>query len=557
MKKTIAVSRFFFREKGQTLILALIFVVILLLAIIFLFDLHSIIRVKVKAQTAADAAALTAANWQMHSLNLIGELNLVKACTVLVSDIPPFGDDTPEGLTESSEILTEMQARVSFVGPLIGVGAAQQAAKNNGMNPVNQYTTMLSNHISELYNDDYYGEEAVPQEVEGYAWRTPYIEMVETIGSVIGQGGVAACPNVEYARLPEVTPEWLMDLQLYYAISAEYWCYWRLRDILKNFSFDGKWWDIEIDENADFPEESEYIPLYVEYTDAGDMEAFASAESYLNELAAERGLTVSDQYDADEPEDTDDINNPFPYLKWCVYKSQWWTEVPSEEWTDATYLRSELKPEYIYGGAVAKMTCEAEPPVVSDSYAVHSLASERLITAQTASSSSVTSSALAKPLGSLGDGLPPYLAVMVLPVFDKVRIIPVAMQNPTGEYDPCDVDLFNLLEFLKWADEVDDLSNPGSSPPAGTEEYLACLQNLNDVTWRSQGYNRSYSETIPTEPYDSETNPSGAGWLQMAYEYEYDGEGEPVAILETNEDTCDDWVEGTGPGQRDGPSVLH
>jgi len=45
-------------EGGQTLILAVVAIIILLIAILFLFDLQSMIRLKVKAQSGTDAAAL-------------------------------------------------------------------------------------------------------------------------------------------------------------------------------------------------------------------------------------------------------------------------------------------------------------------------------------------------------------------------------------------------------------------------------------------------------------------------------------------------------------------
>ena len=55
-----------------------------------------------------------------ESINLIGELNIIKACTVLVTD---FADgDSPEELLAASANLTGMQARISFVGPILGMG---------------------------------------------------------------------------------------------------------------------------------------------------------------------------------------------------------------------------------------------------------------------------------------------------------------------------------------------------------------------------------------------------------------------------------------------------
>jgi len=83
IKRTLPAARR--NQRGQTLILAVLAMVMLVVAIIVLFDLQSTIRLKVKSQTAVDAATLAGAEWQRHSLNLIGELNLVKACTALVT----------------------------------------------------------------------------------------------------------------------------------------------------------------------------------------------------------------------------------------------------------------------------------------------------------------------------------------------------------------------------------------------------------------------------------------------------------------------------------------
>ncbi len=547
-------------ECGQTLILGVIAIIILLVATLIIFDLSSVIKTKLRSQTAVDAAALAAANWQVESLNLIGELNLIKASTVLVSDITPFGDDSAEGITSSNDILTEMQARVSFVGPVIGFGAAQQAAKNNRMISNSHYTMIVNEHLDHLANDSYYGEDVgVSQNIQGYEWRTPYIDMIYDLN--IEGGGVAVAPNANFAGLPAISPEWLMDLRLYDAIAAEYWCYDILRSLIKSYSFEGKWWDLEISsEYSDFSEESEYLPLFTEFSEAGDTVTHSQAYEYLSDIASDRTLTLSDEYDKAEPEDTDGIDSPLPYLKWCCYESVWDSDIPANEWLDGTYLRSGLKPEYAYGGAVAKMTSDIDIDYQSSAYSIRGLTSEKpLVKVSTPSTIQSESSALAKPLGSLGANLPPYLSGMVLPVFNKARLIPISMQDPSGLYDPFDSRLYDLYEFLQWLDGVDDLENPGSSPPAGGAYFLNCLRLLNSEAWRSQGYNRNYVDTgtYPTTAYDEDTNPTGAGWLQMGHSYEYDATGlTPIAIIDINEDTCDDWPSG-GSGPRYGPSILH
>lgn len=77
-------------QGGQVLSFAIIAMVAILIAILFLFDVHTVIRGKIKGQSAVDAAALAGATWQMHTLNLIGELNLIKATTVLFEWVPEY-----------------------------------------------------------------------------------------------------------------------------------------------------------------------------------------------------------------------------------------------------------------------------------------------------------------------------------------------------------------------------------------------------------------------------------------------------------------------------------
>ena len=86
MRNFICRSDFRKRQKGQVLILGIVALLILLLAIFSLFDIQNLIRGKVKSQSAVDAAAIAGANWQRHTLNLVGELNMIKATTLLIDE---------------------------------------------------------------------------------------------------------------------------------------------------------------------------------------------------------------------------------------------------------------------------------------------------------------------------------------------------------------------------------------------------------------------------------------------------------------------------------------
>ena len=140
------------KDSGQVLISGVIMLTLLLLTLLYMFDVHNVIRGKLKLETGQQAAALAGAAWQKNSLNLIGEINLFKACSALLEgddhwthplpDVPEDKNDPEyqqkrkerrDALQGRIDLLTEMQTRVSFIGPLIGFAAAQQAAKANGL----------------------------------------------------------------------------------------------------------------------------------------------------------------------------------------------------------------------------------------------------------------------------------------------------------------------------------------------------------------------------------------------------------------------------------------
>lgn len=554
-------------ESGQTLIIAVLAIIILLIAGLFLFDLQTIIRVKIKSQTAADAAALAGARMQVESLNLIGEINIIKACTVLISDFSE--GDTPLQLMAASDNLTEMQSRISFVGPLLAVGAAQQAAKNNGMvDPAEVFESpsysefSLQSYIENVEDDAVYGSEDYNQVIEGYEWRQAYIDML----TVINNQGLAAGPS---AVTSNVNSDF--SLSLIQAILSEYWCHSELRTLIKDdANFDGQWWQ-GLTTDVGFVEESEILSLFIRYTGNNPSggtynSAVDDAYDYINDLIDDRSLTLGDPL------------LQLPFMKWSLYDSRW-TDGPGEGWVSSSqrlYLRRGLRPEYQYGGAGTKMTClipggeDSKFQWLAGSYNIHNLKrKEGVISQDSADTPTVRSSSVAKPLGYLESDSDKYLptdATMILPVFRSVRLIPVAMMPLTSIYD----EDFLFYKFMKWLSGVGDIDNPATSPPAGTESYLLAFQRLNDPLWRHKGYNPSFHYTPPdVVPYYDSSTDTGAGVLQGPVPqpgseddpndgYARDGDGNITGIAYTYEDRCN-WYPpgGTGGGGGGGPGQLH
>lgn len=378
-------------ESGQTLILSVLAIIILVFAIIFLVDIQNIIRMKMKGQNAVDAAALAGANWQKYSLNVIGELNLIKACTVLISDIQPTYTypsnfikvediNNPDmtriyqelsDLQKSSDLLTEMQARVSFVGPLIGLGAAQLAAKNNGLNYNKTYARAALRHFNNVCNGEMYGSGTLNQYIPAmtqdqidagrlaYSWRTPYVSMLSDILSYDDMNsvakGFAVWPNFQPQGYPHLvgSNSWILGyLQrkgTYSAILSEDWC--ALRHLLENWESGISWWgdDIQVVKNTtSFPEESEYLTLNIDYYTGSEAYETASNANVLSSYASEKAYTLlGTEFDKQNPYDylrDEDGNpiydakgnhlydtsskntgedlkfNPLPYITWAVYR---------------------------------------------------------------------------------------------------------------------------------------------------------------------------------------------------------------------------------------------
>ena len=516
-------------QSGQVLITGIIMLSILLLIIVYAFDVHNVIRAKLKVDIAQQSAAMTGAAWQKESLNLLGEINILKASALLMEGSDnwktPLPERTPENETlwrqemqSRIDLLTEMQTRVSFIGPLIGFAAAQQAAKANGLDRIGG---AFNTYLELLRTDKRYdpAQGGAPQYINNYAWKEPYINLV----SDINDSGIAIFPNARTAGMPRTRPAQLANEKFYTEImkaaaSISYndppkKHYWNLlASILRTMDdkdFQGKWWDISYANNK-FPNESEIFTLGVEFNDEYNEETFYRLNSLKSDLNfyADQGSLPGQ-------------------MKWCVY-DQWWfpdyyrNNYPEYEnshynyWYGGSVLRKEVKEGFIYEGpaayaegyadvtalvsvrpatrpydrsiakrdALEAVKSKDNPVLLKKQRTTSRVGTRRSQADDSNVSTGYRPGSIAKVLGAFTDEKPPIVIDPILPVFKQVSPMPTFMPIPYG-FQVLKPGYSNLEKFLSWLSEQENLSG---TPPAGTEHYLEALRFLvNGVRGRAAG----------------------------------------------------------------------
>jgi hypothetical protein len=559
-------------SRGQVMVIAVIIMVILMLGILFLFDLQSVIRSKVKIETANQAAALAAAQWQKESLNLIGELNLIKACDQLQGYVPDGSRNKlpQEQAADACKIITQMQTRMAFVGPVIAFGAAQQAAKNNGVNIYDYQQQPSANTLKQVQLDalNYYnnldintptGEmrygDAYRNGINGRypGWWDDYRGMLK---GVIDQG-IAVRPNVRIG-IERVTPYAFKDRVFYNAILGEWWCYYPLRSLLKqpDSYWSGKWWQKIQYDNPNFTGQSEIYSLGIKFAQDN---AESSVGSYYEQVNNKQP-SCWDNYlsKALGNQSQDWIKNTpgvLQQITWCIYDEGYWDSARMDYigsyWnrSQGGYLSGDIKSSVSYDGAVAYAECsqtinlinsfESKMDEATDAEAKASLKgvapspvrtrSDTIINkgvpvGNDASQDGYPAGVIARTVGHLGGdvALKPADVQIILPAFDNVVLFPIAMYADNvntlrNTDDP-------LSAFIIWLKTADDIYTPTVAPPAGSELYLQAIQKLDTESFRRTGYNNKYvtgtggSSAYFAEAYKySVTNLNGAGWLQQIY----------------------------------------
>jgi hypothetical protein len=345
--------------RGQTAIYLFSTIGMLLLLALWLFDSNTMIASSIRAQNAADASALAAAQWQARSLNAIGEINLIKAINNLLDNVPPgsvqeqvVGMDFTNAYATVQAALDSLQSRLSYEGPILAMLAAQQAAKNNGM-PVNtNYTGTVRRHadlIRQTYQDHF--SSGAWNDAE---WAEKYAKMLDYIADegVAVQNGNA---KFYYANLSASGPalRYLLNKSFYWAIYGRDWC--AVEDLLtgSNPYTDFSYWGpvITLPQATDG---CEYYNLGVDLTPSAtvagsltpqqitQMRAFFSAELDHRSLA---------------------LTNAWPYftpsIQWATYSPSVW----HTNWVSSVLRVSMVagpRTGYDFGGCDA-VTCLSYP----------------------------------------------------------------------------------------------------------------------------------------------------------------------------------------------------
>ena len=548
-------------ERGQVILLSLVIVIILTLAALFLLDFQLAIRSKMKVETAEQAAALAAAEWQRNSLNLIGELNLIKACDAMLQDYEPADVTVQDDRTiAAARTLTEMQSRIAFVGPMIAFGAAQQAAKYNGINIFDDVSKQdkkpidddIARHINKLDYDRRYTDLDEEGYINHYKWKEPYKALL----AEIRERGLAVRPS-GMSYMTRVNPSWLKNEGVYeVCLNLEANGVENIQGVyLKNLGilylpdsfWEGNWWQISYELNG-FPRQSEIYLLNVDFSSSSStgmdiqplLEHFFSGET----VNGNRGLGA---------------------FQWCVFNvNQWEPEYMDEVWLDRSYLRDELKPSAIYQGAIAMATTYERIKTISkhsigrkedkekpkslaqdilkrgtaDSAILRKIDNESFRIGSDVRFDNESGGSVAMPIGQLDDETPPYLSSMVLPVFHNTSLVPSTMFPVTSFQST----LTNLERFLIWLGRLNSFEPPTieekneagestiqpTTPPPGTEHYYQALLWLTKPENRKSIFNPPFTwarySAMGIEEYfraDYKYNPisrpEGAGWLQQAY----------------------------------------
>jgi hypothetical protein len=382
-------------RRGQVMILLVVFMVILLLVGLWNFDLHKIVRVKHVARNGGDAAALAAARWQAITLNLIGELNIVQAAA-LTDALASGASNSP-----AAEACADLQGRLCMTGPLIGLSASQQAAKNNGIFVNASFTTALADHatlVRQEYDVRFPDRPYENGPGEPSCW-IDYADMLDILASE----GIAAAPDTFRFYSDFATREhYLLNPDFYGAVSTRGWCwfFFNAMTLLENYQNWRDWPALPVITEPR-PLNAEYFSLYLRRQTQLASLPFASGanrdqniEDFLVDLSNQVGRAMNPGI----------LNLESTWF--CYQENEWgpWSDRIAPGFPFLAGVRDTAN----VAGADAAILIETQM--------------QRLTPGSPADT--ITWSAAAKPFGALGEAAPTRYG-LVLPAFTDIRLIPV------------------------------------------------------------------------------------------------------------------------------------
>ncbi len=395
---------------------------------------------KNKIQHAGDSAALAAARWQAETLNLVGDLNILQAVAIT------FGE------TNLIESIGAIQKHLRFTGPLLGLFAAQQAAKNNGINSHKDFTAELMQNASDIIN------------IYPAIFPEPYPNCWQEYGGfiqAIALQGVAAAPDNAVLYVDYTYGHILLNRDFYDAVAGRNWCwfFWYAFDLLNNYeNWRVSWPPLPPQIGETTPQNSEYFSLFLKD------ETFSFNQSLVNEMNRIR---------TERDIDLRSISNSAlqtTVASWSVYDvAHWHSWDALSPGNEFPIWPKTLKQEYNYEGADAVIRIEISPVALTPGFTI----------------SPVHWTAAAKPFGYLGEGqnkVPPIFYGIVLPCFSNVRLIPVdtASGGISGAFD------------LEWRTHIREhlpvyMEGTGLTPPIEPSCWY-CQQLL---TWEDEAFRQS------------------------------------------------------------------
>jgi hypothetical protein len=437
------------KRSGQAILFLLMALTVLVFILLLNIDLHRIIQRKDQAQNAGDAAALAAARWQGTTLNLIGELNLMHALALAT----PVPDEA------AISAITNMQARLSFTGPLTGLYAAQLAAKNNHIYVDEGMTQLLKEH-AETIRTQYASNVDPDTEYFAEPWLGAWVEYANMLDAIVADGIAAGPDNMQLFTDPE-GGHILYTKEFYEAVTGKSWCWFYLfhRGLLESYSSYHDWPPIP-EPDANQYTDCEIFGLGV-MPFASTLEMLYTPEAIATLVNnANLGPVAAEQFRTNHMDRAE---------TWYFYRpDRWsaWTRIKAEG-EDAFPVAGNVREEYDYAGADVVVRVEA---------------SVDRITPGPRREDKVVWTAASKPFGYLeSDGEKVRPNGFILPAFRAVRLIPMDAASGS-ENSSSDVEwVYHVKNHLKGYLEI--------GPHASSCKYCQALSTWEQASFRNEGVN--------------------------------------------------------------------